>query len=138
VADLSSQTQALGGNIRGLRVNGLRAQRARYPNYDTENGFGSNLLPKSFLPTTPDPPGALEIQPPWPNRSTTPGKIYHNFNLGVGECFYKLPLLHALLHALRLLLQVVRAKTSAHRQGTGVVLRRLVAVANGTWVLRAG
>jgi hypothetical protein len=85
VADLSQQTGDLNGNIRGLRVNGKRAQRARYPNFNTEEGFGSNLEAKGFLPVTPDPP-LIDIYPLKPYKNTT-NYGYHQFVLGIdGPC----------------------------------------------------
>jgi len=42
--------------IKGLRINGRRAIRARYPNADPEKGFGSSLKAKDYLPVKPDAP----------------------------------------------------------------------------------
>ena len=82
VADLAGQIAELGGSIPGLRVNGLRAVRARYPNFDPEVGFGSDLSAAGYLPTTPDPP-LTAVLPPWPYKNTT-AYGYHQFVLGIG------------------------------------------------------
>ena len=79
VADLSSQT----GKVYGLRVNGKRGVRARYPNNDPERGgFGPGLIATGYLPVTPDPP-LTNILPPTPYKNTTIYG-YHQFVLGIG------------------------------------------------------
>ena len=49
-ADLSDQAASFGHRVPGLRVNGSRAIRARYPNADPELGFGSQLQALAWLP----------------------------------------------------------------------------------------
>jgi hypothetical protein len=50
VADLSPWVPA-GGNVYGLRENGNRMIRARYPNANPEFGFGSTLHAVSWVPS---------------------------------------------------------------------------------------
>ena len=50
VADLSSFVPA-GANVYGLRENGNRLIRARYPNANPEFGFGSSLHALSWVPS---------------------------------------------------------------------------------------
>lgn len=71
--------------ILGLRVDGGRAIRARYPNANPEiDGFGSSLKAKSWGPqNTPKEP-AVEINPPTPFRNTSDS--FQTFQLGVGGC----------------------------------------------------
>ena len=69
-------------SITGLRVNGKRAIRARYPNADPELGFGSTLTAEkwlhSMLPTKPD----KEINPSKPYRNSSAS--FTKFDLGIG------------------------------------------------------
>jgi len=69
--------------IPGLRVNGGRGIRARYPNANPEtDGFGSELKANSWgpsiLPTHPD----REVNPPTPLRNTSGS--FQKYQLGVG------------------------------------------------------
>ncbi len=50
VADLSSWVPS-GANVYGLRENGNRMIRARYPNANPEFGFGSTLQAASWVPS---------------------------------------------------------------------------------------
>ena len=79
MADLSSMSIP---EITGLRVNGMRAIRARFPNADPELGFGSNLHADSWLkptlPTTPD----REVNPDTPLRTSS--SSFQKYQLGVG------------------------------------------------------
>ena len=79
VADLSSEGIK---NIPGLRVNGKRGIRARYPNADPELGFGSSLTAQKWspptLPSTPD----QEIYPDKPLRDSA--DMFQHYQLGVG------------------------------------------------------
>jgi hypothetical protein len=89
-ADLSS-VSGLPAEINGLRINGRRAIRARYPNFDPELGFGPGLTigrkgpnGTGFLPVLP--PGPLTvINPSQPNRSSAGAVgVYQRFNFGIG------------------------------------------------------
>eukprot|EP01084_Bolivina_argentea_P066970 122070_1 len=72
-------------SIYGLRVNGMRAVRSRYPNNNPEIGFGSKLLAQSWdpsiLPKTPQ----YEFNPDVPNRDTTVQGCFQKYLLGVGD-----------------------------------------------------
>ena len=66
-ADLSSQVDS----VMGLRVDGARAIRARYPNANPEtDGFASSLKAKKWLPPTPSGP-VIEENPDNPSRSSS-------------------------------------------------------------------
>lgn len=79
VADLSSMGLS---DVPGLRVNGRRAIRARYPNADPELGFGSNLHADSWLkPTLPTSPDR-EVNPDTPLRTSS--NSFQKYQLGVG------------------------------------------------------
>lgn len=91
VADLSSlvaKAASVGSGaapmeITGLRVNGGRAIRARYPNANPETqGFGSTLQAASWkAPTTPRDPDT-EVHPKTPFRNTS--TMFQQFQLGIG------------------------------------------------------
>ncbi|ETO07725.1 hypothetical protein RFI_29664 [Reticulomyxa filosa] len=70
-------------NILGLRVNGQRAIRARYPNANPETqGFGSKLEAKAwFSPPFPYLP-EFECNPEFPQRNTSTFGYYSYYNLG--------------------------------------------------------
>ena len=77
----------------GLRVNGKRAVRARYPNAIPEiDGFGSNIFALSWMPSTlPSKPDILIYPQDYPVRNDSAGKdnVYHEpyfwyYNLGIG------------------------------------------------------
>ncbi len=80
MTDLSSEKF---NEILGLRINGKRGIRARYPNADPElQGFGSQLRAKSWLkPTLPLSPDK-EIHPDTPSRPI--GGMFQKYQLGVG------------------------------------------------------
>lgn len=80
VADLSSMGVS---EITGLRVNGGRGIRARYPNADPElDGFGSTLTASKWsAPTTPTQP-AQEVNPQQPFRNTS--NSFQTYQAGVG------------------------------------------------------
>ena len=70
----------------GLRVNGGRAIRARYPDADPEQGFGPGLLPNGALPIDNSSETPLtDIYPALPDRNAS-GAIatFARFNLGIG------------------------------------------------------
>ena len=84
------------GAVPGLRLNGGRAIRARYPNFDPENGFGPGLTvgPGSrakhgpngtaYLNVAPAAP-LTAINPATPNRNDSGAMgTYQRFNLGIG------------------------------------------------------
>eukprot|EP01083_Nonionella_stella_P076021 206964_1 len=85
----------------GLRVNGTRAIRARYPNGDPEiDGFGSNILADSWFPSTlPTKPDRLIYSKTYPVRNNSAGydNMFHEpyfwwYNLGIeGPCKYFTP-----------------------------------------------
>jgi len=80
VADLTGQGVS---SILGLRQNGVRSIRARYPNANPElQGFGSTLHAKSWVaPTTPTNPD-IEINPATPFRNTS--ESFQHYQLGIG------------------------------------------------------
>ena len=84
MADISSEGLR---DMLGLRVNGKRGIRARYPNADPELGFGSSLNAKSWLkPTLPSTPDK-EINPDSPFRGSA--NMFQKYQLGVGgPCKY--------------------------------------------------
>ena len=70
----------------GLRVDGGRAIRARYPDADPEQGFGPGLLPNSALPIDNSTETPLtDIYPALPDRNAS-GAVatFARFNLGIG------------------------------------------------------
>ena len=70
-------------NVPGLRLNGKRSIRARYPNADPEMGFGSDLKAKSWTPPLHSPAPDKNINPPEPLRNTTP-HMFQRYALGIG------------------------------------------------------
>jgi hypothetical protein len=71
-ADLSSFGLT---SVAGLRANGARMIRARYPNANPEGGFGSNLLATSWVPTNVPIQPAIQYEPATPYRN-----ISYSFN----------------------------------------------------------
>jgi hypothetical protein len=61
VADLSPWVPR-GAGVYGLRENGNRMIRARYPNANPEHGFGSTLLAKAWVPTVLPNDPAIEVR----------------------------------------------------------------------------
>ena len=90
--DLSSNTNVTSmESIYGLRVNGERGVRARYPNNNPELGFGSKLLAKSWYPNTLPKQADYQFNPYQPLRNTTSDSCFQHYLLGVGkicESFY--------------------------------------------------
>eukprot|EP00117_Sycon_ciliatum_P039525 scpid48718/ scgid29201/ len=80
VADLSALKL---DEVLGMRVNGMRAIRARYPNADPEMGFGSSLKAKHWLPPIHPPKPDKDIFPAEPLRNTTP-RMFQRYVLGIG------------------------------------------------------
>lgn len=83
-ADLSLQLAHVDA-IAGLRVDGMRSIRARYPNANPEiDGFGSTLKAKKWLPPTSSAPDAEE-NPDIPFRDSSTS--FQKFQLGInGSC----------------------------------------------------
>ena len=82
--DLSKNNISING-ITGLRVNGSRAIRARYPNANPEYGFGSKLKAEKWIPpisTNPKPD--ILIYPDEPYRNITTEGYFQHYNLGIG------------------------------------------------------
>jgi hypothetical protein len=69
VADLSSWVPA-GANVYGLRENGNRMIRARYPNANPEFGFGSTLHAVSWVPSVLPKNPDIEVRVTHGNAST--------------------------------------------------------------------
>eukprot|EP01116_Phalansterium_solitarium_P023012 TRINITY_DN785_c0_g1_i1.p1 TRINITY_DN785_c0_g1~~TRINITY_DN785_c0_g1_i1.p1 ORF type:complete len:881 (-),score=338.00 TRINITY_DN785_c0_g1_i1:265-2871(-) len=83
VADVSSYNLE---TIKGLRVNGLRGIRARYPNADPELGFGSSLEATSWTaPNGPFNPDQV-FRPPVPFRNSSASFEYYNLGVGGPWC----------------------------------------------------
>ena len=82
-ADLSSAGL---DSVMGLRINGSRAIRARYPNANPEtDGFGSSLRANKWLPPTIPASPDIEENPDIPFRNTSDG--FQKFQLGInGTC----------------------------------------------------
>lgn len=76
VADLSQD------NMLGLRVNGMRAIRARFPNADPEFGFGSRQKAKSWIPPTLPSKPDKEVNPDMPFRNSS--KSFQKYQSGIG------------------------------------------------------
>ena len=73
------------GEIKGLRINGLRAIRARYPNANPErDGFGSTLTASSWNPPTLPAEPDEWYYPDFPLRNDSSGKQYIRYSLGIG------------------------------------------------------
>lgn len=79
VADLSDENIS---SIRGLRINGMRSIRARYPNADPEMGFGSTLNAKSWVPPTLPTKPDKEVNPDKPMRNSS--NSFQKYQLGIG------------------------------------------------------
>ena len=71
--------------MKGLRIDGVRAIRARYPNANPETqGFGSTLTAKYWLaPTLPSKPDVW-YYPSEPERNTSSSDWFFYYNLGIG------------------------------------------------------
>ena len=77
--DLSGNTNITSlSTIYGLRVNGIRGVRARYPNNNPEFGFGSTLLAKSWYPNKLPQQADYQFNPYDPLRNTTSDGWYEN------------------------------------------------------------
>lgn len=79
VADLSQEDL---DSILGLRVNSMRAIRARYPNANPEFGFGSSLKAKSWIPSTLPSEPDMEVNPDTPFRNSSDS--FQKYQLGIG------------------------------------------------------
>lgn len=79
VADLSGESIT---SVPGLRINGRRGIRARYPNADPELGFGSSLHAKSWIPPTLPKNPDKEVNPDTPLRTTS--LSFQKYQLGIG------------------------------------------------------
>ena len=80
VADLASIAA-----VPGLRLNGHRAIRARYPNADPELGFGSEMKAAAWnAPVIPQKPDK-DFQPEKPFRNTSNSFQYYTLGIG-GPC----------------------------------------------------
>ena len=79
VADMSTSGIS---SIPGLRVNGARAIRARYPNANPEMGFGSTLTPNSWNPQTLPVHPSGEYNPDTPFRNTSGS--FQKYDIGIG------------------------------------------------------
>ena len=82
--DLTKNNISMDG-ITGLRVNGSRAIRARYPNANPEQGFGSSLKAQKWVPpvsTSPKP--EIVVKPDEPFRNITANNYFQHYNLGIG------------------------------------------------------
>ena len=74
-------------DILGLRVNGTRAIRARYPNANPEiDGFGSNLMAKAWVPPSCKIGPDMEYWPKQPLRNDSSNNWFQQYQLGVGGC----------------------------------------------------
>eukprot|EP01083_Nonionella_stella_P019641 54547_1 len=77
-------------DIKGLRVNGIRAIRARYPNGNPERypcGFCSDLKALRWLPPTLPSRPEVVINPDYPVRTGTNEPAWQHYYLGIGgEC----------------------------------------------------
>mmetsp|Transcript_67792 Transcript_67792/g.107564 ORF Transcript_67792/g.107564 Transcript_67792/m.107564 type:complete len:816 (-) Transcript_67792:152-2599(-) len=83
------QTAADMADIAGLRVNGVRAIRARYPNGNPEVypcGFCSTLKASSWVQPTCNPEPTMEYNPDEPLRNDTTDNYFQKYQLGVGGC----------------------------------------------------
>ena len=84
--DLSSANLA---DISGLRVNGTRAIRARYPNGNSEVypcGFCSSMNAKGWLEPICKPEPTMEYNPDEPYRDDSTQDFFQKYQLGVGGC----------------------------------------------------
>merc|ERR1719242_1571919 len=82
VAEIPSNVNI--SSISGLRVNGSRAIRARYPNANPEEGFGSDMTAESWFDADPNPkPDELFI-PDEPLRNDSFDDFFQHYNLGIG------------------------------------------------------
>eukprot|EP01084_Bolivina_argentea_P267281 453658_1 len=88
--------------ITGLRVNGKRGVRSRYPNVISPeiSGFGSSIKPVHWFPSTlPTKPDVLVYPHDYPVRNNTAGKdnkfeepYFWYYNLGIGgPCKHFIP-----------------------------------------------
>jgi len=79
VADLSAYKFS---SVPGLRIDGVRAIRARYPNANPEFGFGSDLQATSWLPSVLPKEPEIEVNPNTPVRSSS--NSFQRYQLGIG------------------------------------------------------
>lgn len=70
--------------ILGLRINGDRGIRARYPNANPEtDGFGSSLEPIEYLPSTLPKHPKIDFNSKYPKRYSSNSIAFNNFRLGM-------------------------------------------------------
>ena len=71
--------------MKGLRIDGKRAIRARYPNANPETeGFSSELNALSWIPQTLPTEPDLVYEPSYPLRNDSSGGYFYYYNLGIG------------------------------------------------------
>ena len=74
-------------DIMGLRVNGTRAIRARYPNGNPEiDGFCSEITAKAWIPPSCKIGPEIEYWPYQPLRNDSAENWFQQYQLGVGGC----------------------------------------------------
>lgn len=76
-------------DIPGLRVNGSRAIRAKYPNFNPENGFGPTVSAIKWLPpksSNPLPDYTIEQMIPYRNETTQNFFYYYTVGIGGTAC----------------------------------------------------
>lgn len=79
--------------VPGLRANGTRLIRARFPNADPELGFGSGLFPTAWLPPVPQPTPVVwtETAINRTDMNNGPGVQYYTLGIGGGCAAYDPP-----------------------------------------------
>ena len=70
-------------NVKGLRVNGKRAIRARYPNADPEFGFQSELKANGYLPPKTPTMEYHDVELEYPKRDFQKF-VFTNYFVGIG------------------------------------------------------
>jgi hypothetical protein len=80
-----SGVKGLGADVAGLRVNGLRSIRARYPNAGTAEQLGAmQIIADAWTPQPFGTEANYTFNPPSPSRNDSADGYFQTFRLGVG------------------------------------------------------
>eukprot|EP01083_Nonionella_stella_P085976 238584_1 len=83
-----NNTNITNNDILGLRIDGHRAIRARYPNANPEiDGFGSNLTSSHWLPNTESREAKIWYEPDYPYRGGSNPQNNEHYRLGIDSYY---------------------------------------------------